>query len=46
MSGFYLLGLIAIWLFVGWLIYRFWRNTTVIRDLNKVVYYVLGGVLL
>jgi hypothetical protein len=29
-----------------WLIYRFWRNLTVIRDLNKVAYYTLGGVLL
>ncbi|MCU7920930.1 MAG: hypothetical protein KZQ95_21620 [Candidatus Thiodiazotropha sp. (ex Epidulcina cf. delphinae)] len=46
MSGFYLLGLIAIWLFVGWLIYRFWRNATSIRDLNKITYYVLGVVLL
>ncbi|MEW8693669.1 MAG: hypothetical protein AB2535_21765 [Candidatus Thiodiazotropha endolucinida] len=45
MSGIYLLGLIAIWLFIGWLIYRFWRNATVIRDFNKIAYYALGGVL-
>ncbi|MCU7837982.1 MAG: hypothetical protein KZQ94_01235 [Candidatus Thiodiazotropha sp. (ex Troendleina suluensis)] len=45
MSGLYLLGLIAIWLFVGWLIYRFWRSATVIKDFNKIVHYALGGVL-
>ncbi|MES9830212.1 MAG: hypothetical protein ABW201_18280 [Candidatus Thiodiazotropha sp.] len=46
MSGIYLLGLFAIWLFVGWLIYRFWRNAIVIRDFNKIAHYALGGVLL
>ncbi|MES9830205.1 MAG: hypothetical protein ABW201_18245 [Candidatus Thiodiazotropha sp.] len=46
MSGIYLLGLIAIWLFVGWLIHRFWRNAIVIRDFNKIAHYALGGVLL
>ncbi|MES9830210.1 MAG: hypothetical protein ABW201_18270 [Candidatus Thiodiazotropha sp.] len=45
MSGIYLLGLIAIWLFVGWLIHRFWRNAIVIRDFNKIAHYALGGVL-
>ncbi|MCU7873333.1 MAG: hypothetical protein KZQ91_11360 [Candidatus Thiodiazotropha sp. (ex Lucinoma borealis)] len=45
MSGIYLLGLIAIWSLIGWLIYRFWHNATVIRDLNKIAYYALGGVL-
>ncbi|MCU7937650.1 MAG: hypothetical protein KZQ99_22845 [Candidatus Thiodiazotropha sp. (ex Dulcina madagascariensis)] len=45
MSGFYLLGLIAIWLFVGWLIYRFWRYVTPTSKSNKLLYYVFGGVL-
>ncbi|MBV2090536.1 MAG: hypothetical protein KUF72_06570 [Candidatus Thiodiazotropha sp. (ex Ctena orbiculata)] len=45
MSGLYLLGLIGIWLFIGRLIYRFWRNATVIRDLNRYAYYALGGLL-
>ncbi|MCU7937670.1 MAG: hypothetical protein KZQ99_22945 [Candidatus Thiodiazotropha sp. (ex Dulcina madagascariensis)] len=45
MSGFYLLGLIAIWLFVGWLIYRFWRYVTPTSKSKKLLYYVFGGVL-
>ncbi|MEW8256565.1 MAG: hypothetical protein AB2747_19590 [Candidatus Thiodiazotropha taylori] len=42
MSGLYLLGLMAVWLFIGWLIFKFWRNAAVLKKFNIVVYYVLG----
>ncbi|MCU7837984.1 MAG: hypothetical protein KZQ94_01245 [Candidatus Thiodiazotropha sp. (ex Troendleina suluensis)] len=46
MSGIYLLGLMAIWLFVGWILYKFWRATkSPIKDLSKTAYYIFGMVL-
>ncbi|MCU7837980.1 MAG: hypothetical protein KZQ94_01225 [Candidatus Thiodiazotropha sp. (ex Troendleina suluensis)] len=46
MSGIYLLGLMATWLFVGWMLYKFWRATkSPIKDLSKTTYYIFGMVL-
>lgn len=45
MSGLFLLGLIALWLFVGWLIYLLWRSLAP-KDkgklLGKVIHAVIG----
>lgn len=42
MSGFYLLALIAIWLFVGWLIYRLWRRWKPVGLTWKAIHLVIG----
>lgn len=45
MSGFYLLALIAIWLLVGWGIYRVWRRWRP-PDLGRKILHITIGVLL
>ena len=42
MSGLYLLALIAIWLFVGWVIYRLWRRWQPVALTRKVIPIVIG----
>ena len=42
MSGLYLLALIAIWLFVGWVFYRFWRRWQAVDMIRKVIHIVIG----
>jgi len=45
MSGIYLLALIAIWLFVGWIIYRLWRRWKPTALNRKILYIALGALL-
>jgi hypothetical protein len=45
MSGIYLLLLIAIWLLVGWIIYRVWRRWKPIDLKRKVVHIAIGALL-
>ena len=45
MSGFYLLALIAIWLFTGWIIYRFWRRWKPAALGRKILHIVIGVLL-
>lgn len=45
MSGFYLLALIAIWLLLGWGIYRIWRRWRP-PDLGRKILHIATGVLL
>lgn len=45
MSGFYLLALIAIWLFVGWVICRLWRRWEP-QSMSRKILYIVVGVLL
>ena len=42
MSGIYLLALIAIWLFAGWIIYRLWRRWKPAALSRKVPHIILG----
>jgi hypothetical protein len=45
MSGFYLLALIAIWLFVGWVVYRIWRCWKPVNLTRKIGHIVIGVLL-
>jgi len=45
MSGLYLLALIAIWLLVGWIIFRGWRAWKTVSLKGKVVHIVIGVLL-
>jgi len=45
MSGFYLLALIAIWLFAGWIIYRIWRRWKPTEQTRKILHITIGVVL-
>ncbi|SDE53509.1 hypothetical protein [Desulfuromonas thiophila] len=45
MSGFYLLVLIGLWVFVGWVIYRLWRRWQP-ADLRRKILHVTIGLLL
>lgn len=45
MSGIYLLALIAIWLFAGWMIYRLWRRWKPTALSRKILHTVVGVLL-
>ena len=45
MSGLYLLVLIAIWLFIGWVAYRIWKRWNP-ADLTRKVVHIIIGVLI
>ncbi len=45
MSGFYFLALIAIWFFVGWIIYRIWKANQPKIILKKIIHILIGIVL-
>lgn len=45
MSGFYLLALIAIWLLVGWGVYRLWRFWTPFDLMRKILHIAIGVLL-
>ena len=45
MSGFYLLALVAIWLFAGKVIYRIWRRWKPV-DLKRKIFHITIGVVL
>ncbi len=42
MSGFYLLALFALWLFVGWIIYHFWKSRRPENFFQKLVHITIG----
>lgn len=42
MSGFYLLALIGLWLFIGWVIYRLWKRCKPQEQKRKVLHIVTG----
>ena len=46
MSGFYLLALFALWLFVGWIIYHFWKSRRPENLFQRIVHIVTGILLL
>lgn len=45
MSGFYLLALIAVWLLLGWILFRIWRSRKT-ENLTRGIVHVVIGVLL
>lgn len=45
MSGFYLLALIGLWLFLGWFIYRLWRRWKP-QELRQKILHIVTGLLL
>lgn len=45
MSGIYLLALVAIWLIVGWVIYRIWRRWQPAALTRKILHFTIGTLL-